>query len=238
MIITFFDRHAVQGKTFLHRAAAWGKLISAGLMIAGIIVSNRWALLLIVFTALVIGLSRAGLCLRRQIWFYLYPLFFSLLYGLFLAGLTGPDLLAIVLRAVTAVTVLLLLMMTTPYIEIFSALKRVFPEVLTDVLFLTYRALFLLWGRFMELKTAVKLRGAEASNNVLRKLAVAGTCIGMAFISAADYNERSYRALQLRGYRGDLGEIRRESQEAGGGFRMNGVLILLSGMFFMVAVLW
>ncbi len=238
MTITIFDRLAVQGSSLLHRTAPPSKLISAGLMILGIVLSNRWTMLLALFMGLATSLSRTGLGFRKQVLFYVYPLFFSLLYGFFLAGLTGPDLLAIVLRAVTAVSVLLLLMTTTPYIAVFSVLKRVFPEVLTDILFLTYRAVFLLWSRFFELNTAVKLRGAEATNNVFRKLAVAGTCIGMAFISATDYNERSYRALQLRGYRGDLGDTRRLSPGKENSGRMNGALILFAGLFLVVSVLW
>jgi len=181
----------------------------------------------------VVGLSPLG-----QLYFYLYPLFFGLIYGYFLAGLTGPELLVVVLRAVTAVTVLLLLMMTTPYIKVFSVLKLVFPEVLTDILFLTYRAFFLLLGRLNELRTAIKLRGGTASANLFRNLAAAGTYLGMAFITAVDYNERGYRVMLLRGYRGDIGETERQTLGKAGGYVINVAIILFSSIFFMVTVLW
>lgn len=238
MKLTFVDRQAVQGDTFMHRAAAWSKLISTVILIAGIIICNRWELLLPLFLCSAAGLALLGLPPLGQLYFYLYPLFFSLLYGYFLAGLAGMDLLVIVLRAVTAVTVLLLLMMTTPYIKVFSVLKLVFPEVLTDVLFLTYRAFFLLLGRLNELRTAIKLRGGTASANLFRNLAAAGTYLGMAFITAVDYNERGYRALLLRGYRGDIGETGRQAPGKAGSYGINGAIILFSSIFLMVTVLW
>lgn len=238
MKLTFVDRHAVQGDTFMHRAAAWSKLLSTVILIAGIIICNRWELLFPLFLCSVIGLAVLGIPLLGQLYFYLYPLFFSLLYGYFLAGLTGLELLVIVLRAVTAVTVLLLLMMTTPYIKVFSVLKLVFPEVLTDIFFLTYRAFFLLLGRLNELRTAIKLRGCTASANLLRNLAAVGTYLGMAFITAVDYNERSYRAMQLRGYRGDIGETGGQPLGKDGGYRLNGAIILFSTIFFIVTVIW
>lgn len=233
MKIAFVDQRAVQGSTFLHRAEAWSKLLSAAILIAGIIICTRWELLVPLYLFFFITLWVAGLSPARQLYFYLYPLFFSLLYGHFLVGLGGVELLVIVLRAVSAVMALLLLMMTTPYIEVFSALNRVFPSVLTDVMFLTYRAFFLLMGRLRELMVAIKLRGGAGSGALVRNLAGAGTYLGMAFLTAVDLNERSYWVMLMRGYQGGI-----EKTAARSAGKLNGILILISSIFFIVTVIW
>ena len=61
MKLTFVDRHAVQGNTFMHRASAWSKVLSTVILIAGIIFCNRWELLLPLFLCTVIGLAVVGL---------------------------------------------------------------------------------------------------------------------------------------------------------------------------------
>ncbi len=93
-------------------------------------------------------------------------------------------------------------------------------------------------GRLNALRTAIKLRGGTASANLFRNLAAAGTYLGMAFITAVDYNERGYRVMLLRGYRGDIGETERQTLGKAGGYVINVAIILFSSIFFMVTVLW
>ncbi len=233
MKVSFVDQLAVQGSTVLHRAEAWSKLLAAMILIAGIILCHHWELLLPLFLLAGILLWRTGLSPVQQLYFYLYPLIFSFLYGHYLVGLEGAQLLVIILRAVTAVMTLLLLMSTTPYIEVFSALNRVLPSVLTDVMFLTYRALFLLAGRLKELLVAIKLRGGASSGNLLRNLVSTGTYLGMAFLTAVDLNERSYWMLLLRGYRGGIEKTEKKTSGI-----INGVLLLVASIFFLVTVIW
>lgn len=233
MKVAFMDQQAVQGSTFLHRTEAWSKLVSTGFFIAGIIICTRWELLIPLCLTFITSLWVLGLPPIRQLYFYLYPLFFSLLYGYFLMGLGGVDLLVMVLRAVSAVMALLMLIITTPYIEIFSALNRVLPPVLTDVMFLTYRAFFLLAGRLKNLLVAIKLRGGASSGNLFRNLTSAGTYLSMAFLTAIDLNERSYWAMLMRGYQGG---IKKTSNPANG--KLNGIILLAASIFFIVTVIW
>ena len=233
MKIAFVDQQAVQGSTFLHRAAAWSKLVSTVFLIAGIIICTRWELLIPLALIFLASLWVLGLSPSRQLYFYLYPLFFSLLYGHVLIGLEGVELLIVVLRAVSAVMALLMLIMTTPYIEIFSALNRVLPSILADVMFLTYRAFFLLAGRLKNLLVAIKMRGGVSSRNLFRNLAGAGTYLGMAFLTAVDLNERSYWSMLMRGYQGG---INKTTNPANG--KLNGIILLVSSIFFIVTVIW
>ncbi len=233
MKLAFVDQQAVQGRTFLHRAEPWSKVVSTVFLIAGIIFCTRWELLIPLFLLFFIALWFLGLSPARQFYYYLYPFFFSLLYGYFLAGLQGTELTILLLRAVSAVMTLLMLMMTTPYTDVFSVLNRVLPSILTDVMFLTYRAFFLLLGRLQELMVAIKLRGGGSTANLFRNLAGAGTYLGLAFMNAIDLNERSYWALLLRGYQGGL-----EGTAVSSAGKLGGALLLVSLSFFLAAVIW
>lgn len=234
MKITFVDRNAVLGTSFLHAAAPESKMTAAALLLLAAVTAGRLELLFLLLPVLSILLLATGTGAGQQAVFLVYPLFFGFLFGRVLMGFSGPLLVLILLRACCAVFVLLLLISTTPYIQLFAVLNRVLPPVLVDIMFLTYRAFFILAERTRETVTALRLKGGFDFHSLGNSLKNAARILGFALVNAVEMNEKCYRILLLRGYEGGIIPSR-------DGFRwhlLNVVPVALSSIFFLLAVLW
>src|SRR4030043_633663 len=88
----------------------------------------------------------------------LYPLVFAILF-IFISGFQIHFILLIFLKVLCGSTGVVLLLATTPYPSIFSALGKVLPSSFVTALFLTYRSIFILLNIFEETQHALYLRG-------------------------------------------------------------------------------
>lgn len=234
MKITALDRNAVLGKSFLHGVAPESKMAAAGFLLPAAIAAVRLEYLAGLFLILSLLLLFTGTGGRHQAPFLVYPLVFGFLFGRVLLGYTGVVLVLILLRASCAVYVLLLLISTTPYIQLFGVLNRFLPPVLVDILFLTYRSFFILAERAGETVTALRLKGGYDLGSLGNSLKNAARMLGFILVKAVDMNEMSFRILLLRGYRGGI-------MPARGAFRwcfLNVAPVALSSILFLLAVLW
>jgi cobalt/nickel transport system permease protein len=234
MKITFVDRNAVLGTSFLHKAAAESKLAAAAFLLMAAITAGRLELLGFLLAALVLLLLLSGTGMASQALFLVYPLFFGFLFGRILLGYAGVLLALVLLRASCAVFVLLLLITTTPYVRLFTVFNRFLPPVLVDIMFLTYRSFFILAERAGETVTALRLKGGYDLQSFTRSLKNAARILGFTLIHAVDMNEKNFRILLLRGYEGSMMPARQPFR-----WRFGDVVpVLFSSIFFLLAVLW
>ncbi|MDW7674146.1 MAG: energy-coupling factor transporter transmembrane component T [Bacillota bacterium] len=232
MKVSLVDILSIKGDSFLHKSHTGVKIFATILLIAAIIISkNSWALGALALTAVSL-LAYVKLNVIKQLPFYLYPLFFSLLYGRLIMGFSGELLFLIVAKATTAVMVLLLLIVTTPYYKIFNALSMFLPSVLVDIMLLTYRSIFLLISKIVETFTAIKIKGGTAFIKPQRWLASIGSFLSLSVIKAIDLNERNYWIMQMRGYEGKMATRNSEV------FKLSDINpVIFAIIFFVMAVL-
>ncbi|MCL4488080.1 MAG: energy-coupling factor transporter transmembrane protein EcfT [Chloroflexi bacterium] len=196
------DQWAVGGSSAWHRASALGKLAATVLLIAAVVSANEWRVLLLVYAALLFAIWTARLPVFKIALVGAYPALFTLLFAVSQTG--GWNVVILILaRALTAALAMLLLITTTPYVDIFAALGRILPSLLADGLFLTYRSFFILLETFAQLVIGLRLRGAY-SRWKLRGFSQMAEVVGMTFLRALDLAEHSQAVLHLRGYAGHI----------------------------------
>ncbi len=234
MKLYLVDKTAVLGNSFLHRVTPESKFLSFLVLLAGVVVTEQLQLLLFLLIFFSVMLISVGLELKAQALFLIYPLFFGFVFGRILLGITGWDLIIILLRASTAVYCVLLFISTTTYINIFAVLGRFLPQVLVDIMLLTYRAFFIIAGYAQETLVAVKLKGGFKYVGVKRSLKNIAEILGFILLKSLDLNERSYRVLLLRGYGEGIKTFQKKQF-----FKLKDLIPLLCSIsVFLLAVLW
>lgn len=203
-MIELVDFWAIKLTSPVHRLAAGPKFVAAALILFGIIASRDLVFLLGTFFLLNAAILLAGLPWARVLITGFYPA--ALLVPLLIAqGLANPlGSLLMVGKAVDAALTMLALITTTPYPVLFSALRRVAPGLLVDLLFLAYRSFFILLAVARDVFTALRLRGGLSARHWGRRLTGVGQGIGLVILRGFDLSEDFGRVLRLRGYRGRL----------------------------------
>lgn len=205
MDITGIDRSAVSGTSVLHRAAPGAKLTALALVLVAVTTSSNALVLAAVAVALVAGVAGARLDLRLALGLATYPALFAAVFA-FASAPSASDAVTIVLKAVTAALAAVVLVLTTPYPQIFSHVQRVLPGLAGDALLMTYRTFFLLAERFGNLLRAVRLRSGVVGgrSSLVRTVRVVGSALGSLVLYAVELAERDYDVLYVRGYEGRL----------------------------------
>ncbi len=202
MELAQIDLWATSGKSAWHRASALGKLFATILLIAAVVISNDWRVLLAIYFALLLAIASARLPVFKIALIGAYPAIFTILFALSQTGGWNVTLL-ILARALTAALAMLLLIATTPYVEIFAALSRLLPSLLADGLLVTYRSFFILLETFGRLLVSLRLRGAY-SRWKWKGFQELAEIVGVTFLHALDLAEHSHAVLRLRGYAGRI----------------------------------
>lgn len=203
-MIELVDFWAIKLASPVHRLAAGPKFVAAGLILFGIVVSRDLVFLLATFFLLNGVVLLAGLPWIRVLIPAFYPA--VLLVPLFIAQGPASPLATLLMagKAVDAALTMLALITTTPYPVLFSALRRVAPGLLVDLLFLAYRSFFILVRVAQDVFTALRLRGGLGTRRWDRRLANVGQGVGLVIVRGIDLSEDFSRVLRLRGYRGRL----------------------------------
>ena len=106
-------------------------------------------------------------------------------------------------KAMLAVTAVILLMATTPFGRLLNALRHLgVPLFFIDILAMTQRYLSLLMGEATRLRRAAIARGYAPK--WLPQSVIIGRLAGNLFLRSYERAERVYGAMRLRGYRGLL----------------------------------
>lgn len=193
MRITDIDYFAEYGGSWLNKLPAKAKLLSAGLVIATVVFSRDVFLLGGLYTAILLIVLVSSVPKLDIIKISLYPLIFLTLFFLSMQNLSMEFALIVILKALSASTTLILLIFTTSYVKIFSAMRGFLPEFMVNMLFLTYRSIFILARTLENLMNMLKFRGKPSVKNL-------GNLIGFFVIKSIQTGENMYDAMKLRGY--------------------------------------
>lgn len=106
--------------------------------------------------------------------------------------------LVLVARAGIAALTVVLVFVTTPPVQLLGLVSAPMPSVLGELLYFTYRSVFLLWGTLDNALTAVRLRQGRLRLGGAR-IRVMAQVYGMILLRAWDLAGRQYSLLRLRG---------------------------------------
>lgn len=234
MDVSAVDYYANHGRSFLHRASAPSKLVFAALVIASVIVIKDFYLLLAIYAALATFVIWTGLPALRVISIAAYPAVFAVLFAA--AAWNGSWTAAgvIVLKALGASLAMVLLIVTTPYPDVFSSLSPVLPRIIVEGLFLTYRSLFILLGLMDSLIKALRVRGGLTHGRPVRNVVNFSSGIGLLIVKGLDMSEKLYGVMNIRGYGGRLsgGYTRERSAACDTAVIAAGAIILMASLAF------
>lgn len=197
------DRSATRTDGWMRRAPARFKLIGLVAVLATILGSSGIVVPLAVLATLTVVAVTTRVDLRIAMPLALYPAIFAMLFAFSsAAGLqTGAVMVA---RAVCAAFGAVLVVLTTPYPQVFAPIQRIVPGLVGDALLLTYRSLFLLLDQFARMSRAMRLRSGGDPRGIGARLRTAGTVLGNLLLYSMDLAQRSYDVMRVRGYSGRL----------------------------------
>lgn len=202
MDISVVDRSAATGASWLHRAAPGAKVAAFALLVGAVVVTWNAFLALGLALGLAALVPACRLPARAAFALAAYPAVFAAVF----AFASAPDPLTaglIVLKAVAAALAAVVLVLTTPYPQVFAPVQRITPSLVGDALLMTYRSLFILLDKAADLLRAVRLRSAGDSG-VLSEARATARALGGLLLYALDLAQRDYDILRARGYEGRL----------------------------------
>ncbi len=202
MDVALIDYWALHGGGPYHRASAGAKMLATALVIAAVLIAGDVVTLTIIYLLLAGVTATSRLPMGKVLLIAAYPATFGVLFALsrWDGTLAAPA--TIILRAMDAGLATVLLIVTTPYSEIFRVLRLAIPSPYSDALFLTYRSLFLLLRLVSELLIALRIRGGFVRWRYLRTVRNIGQGLGHIVVHAIALTERFYQVLRVRGYSG------------------------------------
>lgn len=211
------DRYALLDSP-IHRWEQRSKFVGLFSLILAFSVVRDWRLLPAMYavTAGVFALSALPLpYLQTRLKLPGYFIAFMVILLPFISGATvlwqiGPfaihqeglmDAWLIASRFICIITVTLVLFGTAPFLSSVKTLRALgLPDILTDMLLLTYRYLFEAADMLQSMRTAVRLRGFEGSKLNTRNLTTLAALIGTMLVRSYEQSEQVYKAMVLRGY--------------------------------------
>ncbi|HVY56120.1 MAG TPA: energy-coupling factor transporter transmembrane component T [Thermodesulfobacteriota bacterium] len=204
MDVSSIDYYANHGTSFLHRARAFSKIVFAALVIASVVVSSSFYTLLAVYISLLSLAVWTRLPVFKIVTIAAYPAIFAVIFAA--ASWNGSWMNAgiIVLKALSASLAMVILIVTTPYPDVFSCIGPVLPDIVTEGLFLTYRSLFILLELTDNLIKGLRVRGGLTHGRYARNVVNFSSGIGLLLVRGFDLSEKFYGVLKIRGYSGRL----------------------------------
>lgn len=104
-------------------------------------------------------------------------------------------------RFICIITVTLVLFGTAPFLTSIKALRSLgVPDILADMILLTYRYLFEMADTLAAMRTAIRLRGFDGSKFNRKNLNTLAALIGSLLVRSYEQAEQVYKAMVLRGY--------------------------------------
>ena len=232
MDVAIIDYYANHGRSFLHKAKAFWKIVFAALIIASIILTNELYLLAGIYVALVTVAIWTRLPVFRIISIAAYPAIFALIFAI--AFWNGSWIRAgvIMLKALSAALTMVLLIVTTPYPDVFNVIRPLMPRIIAEAMFVTYRSVFILLELTDELVKGLKVRGGLSRRKYLSNIKNFSSGIGLLLVRGFDFSEKFYGVMTVRGYGGKISSRRTSSI-----FSLNDAITLLIGiLIFALAV--
>lgn len=230
MDVAIIDYYANHGTSFLHRARTLSKIVFAVLSIASVVITSDLYLLLGIYVSLAALVIWSRLPIMRILSIAAYPAIFALIFAA--ASWNGSCVRAgvIILKALTAALTMVILIVTTPYPDIFVSIRPVLPKIIAEALVLTYRSIFILLELMNNLVKALRVRGGLTRRRYVNNLVNFSSGIGLLLIRGLDLSEKFYGVMAVRGYGGKT-----SAAERGEKFSVNDVTIALIGLVILTA---
>lgn len=206
------DYLAVSGRSWLHRLPAGIKLILLALIIAVLLVFQTLPVALAALGAVLLLALSARVRLRTLFPLALYPLIFLLVLFFSVQHLTLLIVLNTVARVLAITMSIVLVLLTTSFPALFGALGRVLPGSLVTALFFTYRAIFILSTSFVNMQTALHLRGGINWRHPRASLRNLGMALAHVLVHAIEMSQRMAEVLTVRGFQNRIYALGRKTQ--------------------------
>ncbi len=204
MDVAIIDYYANHGKSFLHKANALWKIVFTALVISSIILSNEFYMLLGIYISLVTIAVWTRLPVSRIITIAAYPAIFALIFAIAIWNGSWLRAGVIILKALAAALTMVLLIVTTPYPDVFNVIRPIMPRIIAEGLFVTYRSVFILLELTDELIKGLKVRGGITRRKYLRNIRNFSSGIGLLLVKGFDFSEKFYGMMNVRGYGGKI----------------------------------
>ncbi|MGB2692759.1 MAG: energy-coupling factor transporter transmembrane component T [Thermodesulfobacteriota bacterium] len=202
MDVAIIDYYANHGTSFLHKAKALWKIVFTALVIASIILTNELYILLGIYITLVTIAVWTKLPVSKIIIIAAYPAIFALIFAFAVWNGSWVKAGVIILKALASALAMVLLIVTTPYPDVFNVLRPFLPRVIAEGLFVTYRSVFILLELTDELIKSLKVRGGLTRRKYLKNIKNFSSGIGLLLVKGFDYSEKFYGMMNIRGYGG------------------------------------
>lgn len=208
MDVAIIDYYANYGTSFMHKAKASWKIVFAALLIASIILSNELYILLGIYFALTTIVVWTRLPVGKILTIAAYPAIFALIFAFLLWNGSWIKAGVIILKALSAALTMVLLIVTTPYPEVFSVLRPIMPRIIAEALFVTYRSVFILLELTDDLIKGLKVRGGLTRRKYIHNIKNFSSGIGLLLVRGFDFSEKFYGVMTVRGYGGKISSTR------------------------------
>lgn len=200
--LPYLDYIAVEKRSFLHRLSPSLKIIGMLFVLFMVVTARSLPGLLLVYLILLTLFFTAKIP-AKILPLTFYPLIFAVLF-IFLSGFQILFISLIFLKVLCGSTGVVLLLASTPYPSIFTALGRVLPSSFVVALFLTYRSIFILMTVLEDTQHALYLRGGIQWKHPWRSLINISNAFGHLIIRGIDASEKMYESMVLRGFKGKI----------------------------------
>lgn len=142
------------------------------------------------------------------------------------------ELLTILVKFVSIVTVGLVLFGTAPFLSTIKAMRALgLPPILADMTLLAYRYLFEIGSDLARMETAMRLRGFRAARLSVRGVSNLAALAGSLLVRSYERSDRVYRAMILRGYGQGEVSVSEEFQADGIDAVLLAGVLLIAGCF-------
>jgi cobalt/nickel transport system permease protein len=200
MKISDLDYYSTFGNTFLHKIPVKYKLIALAAILIIVLSFNSLYLYTPIYVLLISSLLFSGIPRRKSLIASFYPLIFTAIFIFSYENLSLSAAFTLVLRVLCISTSLIILIFTTPYIQVFKVLSGFLPDIMVNILFNTYRSLFIISNTLDNLLTTVRLRGKLSIKRPILALKTIGNLVGFFVIKSIETSEKMYDGIKLRGY--------------------------------------
>jgi energy-coupling factor transporter transmembrane protein EcfT len=209
MKIVDIDYYAIYGDSWLHRISAEKKLTAAFLILIFVIISSDYRMMGSLYFILLSVIIFSSLPKFKIIALSLYPLIFVSLFILSIRNISLTFMFLLIFKVLAASTAFVTIIFTTSFIQIFKTAEKILPSFLVNVLFLTYRSIFILWATLENLQLAMYIRGKPQLKKPLQSVKVISNALGFLIITAIEASESMYEGMRLRGYSENLKFLRK-----------------------------
>lgn len=204
MHLADIDYQALSKDSYLHHRRVDAKLLSSAFMLIAVLAAQSITPLVVILCFLLSALIISKLPLKTLLHLSFYPLFFSSLFIAILWSSNASLGLLSIFKALSSAWIMISLVATTPYVDIFASLSKVLPSLLVDLFLFTYRSFFILIEKVSDLIKVIRLRGGYHPTHPIRNIKNFSSALALLFVRSFEMNDRMYQIYSLRGYQGKL----------------------------------